>query len=167
MQQYISFIEHHGETEDVGMDVEVFRVIPSEFRRQYVPESSDQLTTISGNEVTVMKMVYLESIIIVSLHNGTTIALDAIDAILDSSGELSHFSGKIDVKLMPANITIEFEMFDKNSMINLKKMITFCYPNLYTTNVYQNESIIAVERGENSHRDNRNLPIPFAVAIDG
>jgi len=166
MQQYISFIEHHGETEDVGMDVEVFRVIPSEFRRQYVPESSDQLTTISGNEVTVMKMVYLESIIIVSLHNGTTIALDAIDAILDSSGELS-ISGKIDVKLMPANITIEFEMFDKNSMINLKKMITFCYPNLYTTNVYQNESIIAVERGENSHRDNRNLPIPFAVAIDG
>ena len=166
MQQYISFIEHHGETEDVGMDVEVFRVIPSEFRRQYVPESSDQLTTISGNEVTVMKMVYLESIIIVSLHNGTTIALDAIDAILDSSGELS-ISGKIDVKLMPANITIEFEMFDKNSMINLKKMITFCYPNLYTTNVYQNESIIAVERDENSHRDNRNLPIPFAVAIDG
>ena len=166
MQQYISFIEHHGETEDVGMDVEVFRVIPSEFRRQYVPESSDQLTTISGNEVTVMKMVYLESIIIVSLHNGTNIALDAIDAILDSSGELS-ISGKIDVKLMPANITIEFEMFDKNSMINLKKMITFCYPNLYTTNVYQNESIIAVERGENSHRDNRNLPIPFAVAIDG
>mgnify|MGYP006163217183 FL=1 len=166
MQQYISFIEHHGETEDDTMDVEVFRVIPSEFRRQYVPESSDQLTTISGNEVTVMKMVYLESIIIVSLHNGTTIALDAIDAILDSSGELS-ISGKIDVKLMPANITIEFEMFDKNSMINLKKMITFCYPNLYTTNVYQNESIIAVERGENSHRDNRNLPIPFAVAIDG
>ena len=166
MQQYISFIEHHGETEDVGMDVEVFRVIPTEFRRQYVPESSDQLTTISGNEVTVMKMVYLESIIIVSLHNGTNIALDAIDAILDSSGELS-ISGKIDVKLMPANITIEFEMFDKNSMINLKKMITFCYPNLYTTNVYQNESIIAVERDENSHRDNRNLPIPFAVAIDG
>ena len=166
MQQYISFIEHHGETEDDGRDVEVFRVIPSEFRRQYVPESSDQLTTISGNEVTVMKMVYLESIIIVSLHNGTTIALDAIDAILDSSGELS-ISGKIDVKLMPANITIEFAMFDKNSMINLKKMITFCYPNLYTTNVYQNESIIAVERGENSHRDNRNLPIPFAVAIDG
>jgi hypothetical protein len=166
MQQYISFIEHHGETEDDTMDVEVFRVIPSEFRRQYVPESSDQLTTISGNEVTVMKMVYLESIIIVSLHNGTTIALDAIDAILDSSGELS-ISGKIDVKLMPANITIEFEMFDKNSMINLKKMITFCYPNLYTTNVYQNQSIIAVERGENLHRDNRNLPIPFAVAIDG
>ena len=166
MQQYISFIEHPGETEDDGRDVEVFRVIPSEFRRQYVPESSDQLTTISGNEVTVMKMVYLESIIIVSLHNGTNIALDAIDAILDSSGELS-ISGKIDVKLMPANITIEFEMFDKNSMINLKKMITFCYPNLYTTNVYQNESIIAVERGENSHRDNRNLPIPFAVAIDG
>ena len=166
MQQYISFIEHHGETEDDTMDVEVFRVIPSEFRRQYVPESSKELTTISGNEVTVMKMVYLESIIIVSLHNGTNIALDAIDAILDSSGELA-IGGKIDVKLMPANITIEFEMFDKNSMINLKKMITFCYPNLYTTNVYQNESIIAVERGENSHRDNRNLPIPFAVAIDG
>jgi len=166
MQQYISFIEHHGENEDDGRDVEVFRVIPSEFRRQYVPESSKELTTISGNEVTVMKMVYLESIIIVSLHNGTNIALDAIDAILDSY-ILQSIPRKIDVKLMPANITIEFEMFDKNSMINLKKMITFCYPNLYTTNVYQNDSIIAVERGENSHRDNRNLPIPFAVAIDG
>jgi len=119
---YISF-KHFNDTEN-----ELLRVFPVELRRQYMPESTDRTTEISGFQCGVMQMSYstTECIVLLRTKNGPEILSDAISVILDQ-----HEVAK--ALFMPSNVTIDVQVDDTE---HLKKLIYFMYPNITNTNKY-------------------------------
>ena len=128
---YISF-KHENDEEN-----EVVRVFPVELRRQYMPESTDRTTEISGFQCGVMQMAYqtTECIVLLRTKNGPEILSDAISVILDQHDIVK-------ATFMPSNVTIDVQVDDTE---HLKKLVYFFYPSIKNTNKYGIHDLIEID----------------------
>jgi hypothetical protein len=157
---YISFKQKNDE------ENELLRVFPVELRRQYMPESTDRTTEISGFQCGVMQMSYstTECIVLLRTKNGPEILSDAISVILDEHDIVK-------ATFMPSNVTIDVQVDDTE---HLKKVIYFLYlyPDITNTNKYGRHNLIDLDRTMPDTvparpRGARRIPEVTAIPMDG
>lgn len=155
---YVSF-KHENDAEN-----ELLRVFPVELRRQYMPESTDRTTEISGFQCGVMQMSYstTECIVLLRTKNGPEILSDAISVILDQHDIVK-------ATFMPSNVTIDVQVDDTEQ---LKKLIYFLYPDITNTNKYGRHNLIDLDRTMPDTvparpRRARRIPEVTAIPMDG
>ena len=112
----------------------LLKVFPSELRRKYSPQSTNETTRIGVHAVLVMALEYKQTDVIVQMNtsNGAPFLVDAIPIILDNIEAVR-------ITIMPANVTIVL----RGDYVNeLERYIYYFYPNILETNKYGQQDLI-------------------------
>jgi len=127
-EHYITFADE-DEPETV-----LLKVFPSELRRKYSPQSTNETTRIGVHAVLVMALEYKQTDVIVKMNtpNGAPVLIDAIPIILDDIPAVK-------ITFMPANVTIVLQGEYTN---RLERYIYFFYPNILETNKFGQQDLI-------------------------
>ena len=127
-EHYITFADE-DEPETV-----LLKVFPSELRRKYSLQNSNETTRIGVHAVLEMPLEYKQTDVIVKMNtpNGAPVLIDAIPIILDDIPAVK-------ITFMPANVTIVLQGEYTN---RLERYIYFFYPNILETNKFGPQDLI-------------------------
>ena len=127
---YISFTHsNNSERETV-----LLKVFPSELRRKYSLQNSNETTRIGVHAVLEMPLEYKQTDVIVKMNtpNGAPVLVDAIPIILDNIEAVR-------ITFMPANVT----MIVRGEYTNrLERYVYYFYPNILETCKFGQQDLI-------------------------
>ena len=127
-EHYITFADE-DEPETV-----LLKVFPSELRRKYSPQSTNETTRIGVHAVLEMPLEYKQTDVIVKMNtpNGAPVLVDAIPIILDNIEAVR-------ITFMPANVT----MIVRGEYTNrLERYVYYFYPNILETCKFGQQDLI-------------------------
>ena len=127
-EHYITFA-NEDEPETV-----LLKVFPSELRRKYSLQNSNETTRIGVHAVLEMPLEYKQTDVIVKMNtpNGAPVLIDAIPIILDNIEAVK-------ITFMPANVT----MIVRGEYTNrLERYVYYFYPNILETCKFGQQDLI-------------------------
>ena len=127
-EHYITFADE-DEPETV-----LLKVFPSELRRKYSLQNSNETTRIGVHAVLEMPLEYKQTDVIVKMNtpNGAPVLIDAIPIILDDIPAVK-------ITFMPANVT----MIVRGEYTNrLERYVYYFYPNILETCKFGQQDLI-------------------------
>ena len=138
---YIAFCQDSD-----GLSVELLRIYPSLFRREYAPMASDEVQQVGGFVIKTMEMLYQTTTCICNLstHIGTRVMVEAIPNIIGDSLD----NGDIYLKIMPAGIQMDVNLtyMEHGDMVEMKKIIFNFFPDIITIHNCSFQDLIDSQR---------------------